>query len=57
MAEYRKYQCRTCGAIYDEALGTPELGVPPGTKFEDLPEDWICPSCGEIKENFDLYED
>lgn len=59
MAEhpYRKWQCSTCGEIYDEAEGTPELGVPPGTRFEDLPDDWMCPACGAPKDQFVPYED
>ncbi len=40
-----KYQC-PCGYVYDEELGDPDSGVAPGTKFEDLPDDWCCPVCG-----------
>ena len=54
-APYRKFRCRTCGEIYDEALGSEEFGVPPGTRFEDLPADWICPACGTAQEDFELY--
>ena len=43
---YRQWQCQTCGEIYDEAMGLPEYGIPAGTRFTDLPEDWICPACG-----------
>lgn len=49
---YRKWQCRTCGEIYDEAAGLPFDGIPPGTRFEDLPDDWICPACGTPKADF-----
>ena len=47
-----KYVCEICGYEYDEAVGDPENGIPAGTKFEDLPEDWSCPLCGVGKENF-----
>jgi rubredoxin len=49
---FRKWQCRTCGEIYDEAAGLPYDGIPPGTRFEDLPDDWICPACGTPKADF-----
>ena len=41
-----KFVCSGCGYVYDEELGAPEVGVAPGTKFEDLPDDFTCPSCG-----------
>lgn len=47
-----KYVCEVCGWIYDEAEGLPEAGVAPGTKFQDLPEDFECPLCGVGKEQF-----
>ena len=47
-----KHVCDVCGWEYDEALGDPEQGIAPGTKFEDLPEDFVCPLCGVGKENF-----
>ena len=47
-----KYICQICGWVYDEEQGTPEQGVAPGTKFEDLPEDFACELCGVGKENF-----
>lgn len=43
--EMDKYVCPICGYIYDPELGDPEHGIPPGTAFEDLPEDWVCPYC------------
>jgi len=52
-----KYKCSICGHIYDEAKGNPENGIPPGTKWEDLPENWRCPLCGAPKTAFDLIED
>ena len=48
-----KYICANCGYIYDPEIGDPEKGVPPGTKFEDLPADWTCPVCYVGKEQFD----
>lgn len=47
-----KYVCDVCGWIYDEALGDPDLGIAPGTKFEDLPEDFLCPLCSVGKDFF-----
>ena len=47
-----KYVCEICGYEYDEAVGDPENGIPAGTKFEDLPDDWTCPLCGVDKSNF-----
>lgn len=47
-----KYVCSLCGYVYDEAEGIPEEGIPAGTKFEDLPEDWVCPVCGATKDDF-----
>ena len=53
---FRKYECIVCGFIYDEAEGVPDEGIPPGTRWEDLPDDWLCPDCGVGKEDFDLIE-
>ena len=47
-----KYVCELCGWVYDEELGDPDNGIAPGTKFEDLPEDFECPLCGVGKEFF-----
>ena len=47
-----KYVCNVCGWTYDEELGAPEEGIAAGTKFEDLPEDFVCPLCGVGKEDF-----
>jgi rubredoxin-NAD+ reductase len=47
-----KYVCDLCGWEYDEALGDPENGIEPGTKFEDLPDDFVCPLCGADKSSF-----
>ena len=48
-----KYVCSICGYEYDEAQGASDLGIAPGTKFEDLPEDFACPLCGAGKEVFE----
>ena len=47
-----KHVCDVCGWVYDEELGYPEGGIAPGTKFEDLPEDFECPLCGVGKDQF-----
>jgi len=49
-----KWQCNICGWIYDEALGMPEDGIAPGTSWDDVPEDWICPECGVAKSTFEM---
>ena len=49
----KKYRCTVCDYIYDPALGDPDNGIPPGTSFDDLPEDWLCPECGVGKELFE----
>jgi len=46
------YECTVCGYIYDPALGDPENGVPAGTPFAEIPEDWTCPVCGVGKDMF-----
>lgn len=48
-----KYACSVCGFVYDEANGIPEAGIAPGTKWEELPEDWVCPLCGAAKAEFE----
>lgn len=52
--DFRRYACRACGVIYDEALGDPDSGLAAGTRFEDIPDDWRCPVCGVGKGDFDL---
>jgi len=47
----KKYEC-TCGYVYDPAVGDPENGVAPGTAWDNLPADWVCPMCGLDKEAF-----
>jgi len=48
-----KYRCAICDYIYDPAAGDPSNGIVPGTAFEDLPDDWVCPLCGADKSNFE----
>ena len=50
--DMKQYECKPCGYIYDEAAGDPDNGIAPGTKWEDLPADWVCPICGVGKEEF-----
>ncbi|MFG1461432.1 FAD-dependent oxidoreductase [Xanthobacter sp. DSM 24535] len=52
---WRQYICRACGMIYDEKEGDPDSGIAPGTRFEDIPEDWECPICGVRKTDFEPY--
>lgn len=52
----KKWECIVCGWVYDEAKGWPEDGIAPGTKWEDVPEDWLCPDCGVGKEDFEMIE-
>jgi len=49
----KKYQCSVCGYIYDPAKGDPKHGVQPGTAFENLPKDWVCPVCGAAQDQFE----
>lgn len=53
----QKYVCDICGYIYDPELGDPDNNIAPGTSFEDLPEDWVCPLCGVGKEMFKKVEE
>ena len=52
----RKWQCIVCGWIYDEAEGYEEDGIAPGTAWEDVPDDFVCPECGVGKEDFEMIE-
>ena len=47
-----KYVCNICGGVYDEELGDPDNGIAAGTKFEDLPDDFVCPLCGVGNDDF-----
>lgn len=51
---YRTWMCVVCGFVYDEADGLPEEGIAPGTRWEDVPEDWVCPDCGVTKSDFEM---
>lgn len=53
----KKYVCVICGYVYDPAAGDPDNGIAPGTAFEDLPADWVCPLCGVGKEDFKEAEE
>lgn len=52
----KKYECDACEYVYDPEKGDPENGIEPGTAFDDLPEDWVCPVCGLGKDSFSLKE-
>jgi rubredoxin len=52
-----KYICSVCDYVYDPEVGDPDNGIEPGTAFEDLPDDWVCPECGVEKEEFEAVED
>jgi rubredoxin len=49
----KRYRCLLCSYVYDPVKGDPENGVEPGTPFEDVPEDWVCPECGASKDEFE----
>ena len=52
----RRFQCLLCGLIYDEEKGWPDDGIQPGTKWDDIPDTWMCPDCGATKSDFDMIE-
>ena len=54
-AKMDKYVC-PCGYVYDPEVGDPDSGIAPGTKFEDIPDDWVCPVCGLSKDMFEKAE-
>jgi rubredoxin-NAD+ reductase len=49
---YKKFFCQICGHIYDERIGDAEHGLLPGTRWVDVPEDWMCPDCGVTKADY-----
>lgn len=53
---FKKYECSICGLIYDEELGLPAEGLAPGTKWDDVPDDWQCPDCGVGKSDFEMIQ-
>ena len=57
MSAFAKWECTVCGFIYDEEQGLPELGIAPGTRWEDVPEDFECPDCGIGKDYFQVFEE
>lgn len=52
----KRYMCLLCGFIYDEQAGCPDEGIAPGTRWEDIDDDWECPDCGATKEDFEMVE-
>jgi rubredoxin len=48
-----KWKCAVCGYVYDPEVGDPDNGIPAGTSFESLPDDWVCPICGATKDQFE----
>lgn len=53
---YKRYICLICAYEYDEEKGDLDHGIPAGTKWEDVPEDWVCPDCGAGKDEFEMVE-
>ena len=49
----KRYVCSVCGYIYDPEKGDPDNGINPGTSYDDLPDDWVCPECGAAKDEFE----
>jgi len=52
-----KWECLVCGYVYEPELGDPDGGINPGTPFEELPEEWVCPECGAPKDQFSKLEE
>lgn len=52
----KQWMCLVCGWIYDEEQGCPEESIPPGTRWEDIPDGWRCPECGVSKQDFEMIE-
>ena len=52
----KQWQCIFCGFFYDESVGLPAEGLPPGTRWADISEDWVCPECGAAKADFVMIE-
>ena len=56
MSKMVKYKCTVCGYVYDPEKGDPDGGIKPGTPFEDIPDDWVCPVCGATKDQFEKVD-
>ena len=54
--DFKVYMCVVCGFLYEEEFGLPEEGIAPGTRWEDVPDDWICPDCAAVKDDFEMIE-
>ena len=54
--DYKLFVCVQCGFEYDEEKGWPEDGIAPGTRWDDIPDDWSCPDCGAAKSDFEMVE-
>jgi rubredoxin-NAD+ reductase len=52
--EFQVWECELCGFVYDEALGWPQEGIAPGTRWANVPEGWSCPDCGAAKADFEM---
>ena len=52
----KSYMCVICGFVFNEADGLPDEGITAGTKWEDVPPNWVCPDCGARKEDFEMVE-
>ncbi len=55
-AKMARWECLVCGWVYDEDTGDKDSGIAAGTKFGDLPDDWVCPMCGASKKDFEKLE-
>ena len=53
---FKTWVCIICGWVYDEEVGAPDEGIAPGTRWEDIPEYWVCPDCGCGKDDFEMVE-
>ena len=51
------YICNICGYVYHPKVGDPDSGIAPGTAFDDIPDDWVCPICGVTKDDFSPHEE
>ena len=57
VAEATEWMCGVCRYVYVAQAGDPKANIPPGTPFEDLPDDWVCPLCGAEKEYFEKVDE